>query len=56
MLKNLKVRSKLFVSFSITILFFVIAIIAATISLNNVFGGLEDFYKTPYPMVCSVLL
>ena len=55
MLKNLKVRSKLFVSFSITILFFVIAIIAATISLNNVFGGLEDFYKTPYPMVSSAL-
>lgn len=55
MLKNLKVRSKLFVSFSITIFFFVIAIIAATISLNNVFGGLEDFYKTPYPMVSSAL-
>lgn len=48
-------RSKLFFSFSITIVFFIIAIIASTISLNNVFGGLEDFYQTPYPMVSSVL-
>ena len=55
MLKNLKVRSKLLLSFSITILFFVIAIIAASVSLNNVFGGLEDFYQTPYPTVTSAL-
>jgi len=54
-LKNLKVRSKLLLSFSITILFFVIAIIAASVSLNNVFGGLEDFYQTPYPTVTSAL-
>lgn len=55
MLKNLKVRSKLFFSFTVTIVFLIIAIVAATISLNNVFGGLEDFYQTPYPTVSSVL-
>lgn len=51
MLKNLKVRSKLFFSFSIVILFYIIAIIASSIGLGSVFGGLENFYKVPYPMV-----
>ena len=55
MLKNLKVRSKLAISFGITMLFFVIAIITATIGLNSVSGGLKDFYNTPYPMVSSAL-
>ena len=55
MLKNLKVRSKLALSFGITILFFIIAIVAANIGLSSVLGGLEDFYDTPYPMVESSL-
>lgn len=55
MLKNLKVRSKLLISYGIVILFYIIAIIAATISLGNVFGGLENFYNTPFPMVRSAL-
>lgn len=55
MLKNLKVRSKLLFSFGILIVFYIIAIIAASISLGNVFGGLEDFYNTPFPMVRSAL-
>ena len=55
MLKNLKVRSKLLLSFGILILFYIIAIIAASISLGNVFGGLENFYNAPFPMVRSAL-
>ncbi len=55
MLKNLKVRSKLALSFGISILFFIIAIVAANIGLSSVLGGLEDFYDTPYPMVESSL-
>lgn len=55
MFKNLRVRSKLLISFGIVLLFYLIAIIASTISLNNVFGGLEDFYNTPFPMVRSAL-
>jgi len=54
-LKNLKVRSKLALSFGISILFFIIAIVAANIGLSSVLGGLEDFYDTPYPMVESSL-
>lgn len=55
MLKNLKVRSKLLFSFGVVILFYIIAIIASSISLGNVFGGLEKFYNTPFPMVRSAL-
>lgn len=55
MFKNLKVRSKLLVSFGIVILFYVIAIIASSIGLGSVFGGLENFYKIPFPMVRSAL-
>ena len=54
-LKNLKVRSKLLVSFGIVILFYILAIIASSVSLGNVFGGLENFYNTPFPMVHSAL-
>ncbi len=55
MFKNLKVRSKLLVSFGIVILFYIIAIISSSFSLGNVFGGLENFYNTPFPMVRSAL-
>ena len=51
MLKNLKVRSKLVVSFGIVMAFYIIAVIAANIGLSSVLGGLDDFYHTPYPMV-----
>ena len=55
MLKNLKVRSKLFFSYCIILLFYIIAVIAALIGLRSVFGGLENFYRVPYPMVQSAL-
>ena len=55
MFKNLKVRSKLLVSFGIVIIFYIIAIIASSIGLGSVFGGLEDFYDIPFPMVKSAL-
>ena len=51
MLKNLKVRNKLVVSFGIVMAFYIIAVIAANIGLSSVLGGLDDFYHTPYPMV-----
>lgn len=55
MLKNLKVRSKLFLSFGIVIIIYIISITAALIGLKSVFGELELFYQVPYPMVKSAL-
>lgn len=55
MFKNLKVRSKLLVSFGIVIIFYIIAVIAASIGLGSVFGGLEEFYNIPFPMVKDAL-
>lgn len=55
MLKNLKVRSKLLFAFGSVLLYYIIAIITASIGLGSVAGGLEDFYQTPYPMVRSAL-
>ena len=55
MLKNLKVRNKLFFSFGIVIIIYLISIIASVIGLRSVFGELEDFYQVPYPMVKSAL-
>lgn len=55
MFKNLKVRSKLFFSYTVIILFYLVAVIASLIGLNSVVGGLENFYTTPYPMVESAL-
>lgn len=55
MLKNLRVRSKLFFSYCIILLFYIIAVIASLAGLRSVFGGLEKFYKAPYPMVESAL-
>lgn len=53
--KNLRVRSKLLISFGIVLLFYIIAIIASSVGLGSVFGGLEDFYNAPFPMVRSAL-
>ncbi|MEZ3435914.1 MAG: MCP four helix bundle domain-containing protein [Lachnospiraceae bacterium] len=55
MFKNLRVRSKLFFSYTIILLFYIVAVIASHIGLNSVVGGLENFYMTPYPMVESAL-
>lgn len=55
MLKNLRVRSKLFFSYCVILLFYIIAVIASVIGLRSVFGGLEKFYHVPYPMVESAL-
>ncbi len=55
MFKNLKVRSKLLLSFSIVILFYIITIIVSSFELGSVFGGLEDFYNVPFPMVENAL-
>lgn len=55
MLKNLKVRNKLFVSFGIVIIIYIISIFAALIGIRSVFGELEYFYNVPYPMVKTAL-
>lgn len=55
MFKNLKVRSKLLISFGIVLIFYIIAIIASSIGLGSVFGGLEDFYNIPFPTVQNAL-
>ncbi len=55
MFKNLKVRSKLLVSFGIVIIFYIIAVIASSIGLGSVYGGLENFYNIPFPMVKDAL-
>lgn len=55
MLKNFKVRSKLFFSFGIVIVIYIISVAASVIGLRSVFGKLEDFYHSPYPMVKSAL-
>ncbi|HBA48448.1 MAG TPA: methyl-accepting chemotaxis protein [Lachnospiraceae bacterium] len=55
MLKNLRMRSKMFFSYCIILLFYIIAIIASLVGLNNVSGGLEEFYTLPYPTVRSAL-
>lgn len=51
MFKNLKVRSKLLVSFGIVIALYIIAIVVSSFSLRGVSGGLKDFYNVPYPTV-----
>ncbi len=51
MFRNLKVRSKLLLSFGIMMLFYIVSIIVANIGLGSVLEGLENFYERPYPMV-----
>lgn len=51
MLKNLKVGSRLFTSYAIVLFLYIVAVIASYIGMNSIFGGLENFYQTPYPMV-----
>ncbi len=55
MLKNFKVRGKLLFAFGSVIIFYIIAVITASIGLGSVSGGLRDFYETPYPMVKHAL-
>ena len=51
MFRNLKVRSKLLLSFGIMMIFYIISIIVANFGLGSVIKGLENFYERPYPMV-----
>ena len=53
MFKNLKVRSKLFFSYCVILIFYIVAIIASSVGLGSVFTGLENFYNVPYPMMES---
>lgn len=55
MFKNLKVRNRLFVSYSIVLFLYIIAVIVSSIGMARIFGGLEDFYQVPYPMVKAAL-
>ena len=55
MFKNLKVRSKLLVSFGIVMGLYIIAVIAAAIGLNSVSSGLEDFYNIPHPTLKAAI-
>lgn len=55
MFKNLKVRNKLILAFGIVIFLYIVAIIASSIGLNSVAGGLKDFFQIPYPMVKASL-
>jgi len=49
--RNLKVRSKLLLSFGIMMGFYIVSIIVANFGLERVLEGLENFYDRPYPMV-----
>lgn len=51
MFRNLKVRSKLLLSFGIMMGFYIISVIVANFGLGSVLKGLENFYDRPYPMV-----
>lgn len=51
MFRNLKVKSKLFVSFGIIILLYIIAVLFATAGIFKVGDGLGDFYNNAYPSV-----
>lgn len=55
MFKNLKVRSKLLLAFGIVMGLYIIAVIAASVGLKSVSGGLKDFYNVPYPMMKASL-
>lgn len=51
MFRNLKVRSKLLVSFGIVIALYIVTIIVSSLGLKAVSNGLKDFYNIPYPTV-----
>lgn len=55
MFKNLKVRSKLLVSFGIVMILYIITVIASAIGLNSVSSGLEDFYNIPHPTLKAAI-
>ncbi|HCT91885.1 MAG TPA: methyl-accepting chemotaxis protein [Lachnospiraceae bacterium] len=51
MFRNLRIRSKLFLTYGIMMIFYLITVIAAFVGLSSVANGLERFYATPYPMM-----
>ena len=55
MFKDLKIRVKLFLTYSIMMVFYLVTVIAAFVGLSSVADGLERFYETPYPMVRHAL-
>lgn len=55
MFKNLKVRNRLVVSYSIVLLLYIIAVVVSSIGMGRIFGGLEEFYQVPYPMIKTAL-
>lgn len=55
MFKNFKIRTKLFLTYGIMMIFYLVTVIAAFVGLSNVADGLERFYSTPYPMVHHAL-
>ncbi len=55
MFKNLRLRSKLFLTYGIMMIFYLVTVIAAFVGLSNVSNGLERFYTTPYPMVQNAM-
>ena len=55
MFKNLRIRSKLFLTYGIMMIFYLITVVAAFVGLNSVANGLERFYETPYPMVYNAM-
>ncbi len=55
MFKNLKVRSKLLLAFGIVICLYIITVVASSLGLRSVSGGLKEFSSVPYPMMESAL-
>ncbi|MCI8640036.1 MAG: HAMP domain-containing protein [Coprococcus sp.] len=51
MFKNLKMRSKLLLSFGIVIVFYIVTVVVSFAGLSSVSNGLASFYEVPYPMV-----
>ncbi len=51
MLKNLKVRTKLLVSFGVIIILYLIAVVFSLSSSKSISNNLEDFYTDSYPAV-----
>lgn len=49
-MKNLKIGKKLFVTFGIIIVLFLVSLIVSIVSLNNAGGNFKDFYTNGYPV------
>lgn len=50
-LNDLRIGSKLFISFGVIIILYVLTIIAAVMGIRSVAGTLENFYNRPYQVV-----